>query len=81
MVLDVFVSGDIESIADVDGDVLVFRGMVDAVLSDEFKGVVGGVFFEDADGAFGESDAEFVGLGVLELDFVGGFEVGLRVTA
>ena len=61
--VDVFVVGllalsdDVESVADVDGDVFVLGSVVDAVFADEEDAAVG-IFLVDADVAGGERNAE-----------------------
>lgn len=55
--------------------------MPDGALTDELEGVVGGVGFEDADGAGWERDAQAVFLGVYEFDFGLEFYVVVGVAA
>lgn len=64
------VGHQVESITGVYCEVLVFGGMVYAVLPDELEGIIGFVLFEDANCAFGECDAETVFLRVEETDEV-----------
>jgi hypothetical protein len=55
--------------------------VVDRILADELKRVVGVVCFEDPHCALGEREAESVALGVEKLYLVASFEVGLRVAS
>ena len=70
-----FIGWDVEGIAGGEGDVFIFRGMVDGILPDELKRAVGWVFLEDPDCAFGQGDTQFVVFGVGEFNFIAGFSV------
>lgn len=59
-----FLSDDIEGIACLHREVLVFGGVVDGVFADEFERVVGWIAFEDTNGSLGKGDAQGVLFGV-----------------
>ena len=73
------VSSDIEGISGVQSDSLVFRSVVNPILSDELEGAIIFVFFEHSDCPLWKSNPQFVLLRVFNIYFVGGLPVSLIV--
>lgn len=51
---------DIKGVADVEGNLLIFGGMIDGILPNKLEGSIRLVLLEHAEGAFGQCDPEIV---------------------
>ena len=74
-----FISNDVEGIAGVQSDGLIFGSVVDAILSYKLEGAIIFVFFEHPDCPLGKSNPQLVLLRVFNFYFVGDLPVSLIV--